>query len=232
MIVTNPKNILIADDDLLFRLMMHDALKDTGHFVSSTRDGLEAICEIKKKAVDLLILDLEMPQMSGFEVMKSIKSSSFQVPKIFVVTGAYSPASVMKIVKDLGAVGILQKGFTPEQLIFRVNRILYPVENNILRRRVPVSIPVTYSFASGSGVGSFANLSEGGAFLRTHEVFSIGEPIELEFILPGSASRLRIKGEIRWSTDQIGKNINFGGYGIMFSELDACIVEQLREYVR
>lgn len=232
MITTNPKNILIADDDLLVRLTMRDTLEDAGHCVSSAMDGVEAISEIGKKAVDLLILDLEIPQMSCFEVMELIRQSSLPKPKVLVITGANIPARVIGTVKDLGAMGILIKGFTPEQLIFRVNRILYSMESNMSRLRAPVSMPVTYSFGNRSGAGFFANLSEGGAFLRTHESLSIGDTIELEFNLPCSKSEIRIKGNIRWSTAQIGANINFGGYGIMFSEIQDWVKAEIHNYVQ
>lgn len=81
-----PKTILIADDNPNIRQTLKDILVEKGHLVELAKDGLEALTCVKEKSVDLLILDLIMPERSGMEILTSVKSISPHT-KIIIYTG-------------------------------------------------------------------------------------------------------------------------------------------------
>ncbi len=66
--------ILVVDDSQLFRQMTAGLLRQQGHDVSTAPDGLSAIAHIQKAHPDLVILDVVMPNMSGFEVCRRLKA--------------------------------------------------------------------------------------------------------------------------------------------------------------
>ena len=68
------KKILIVDDDRMSITMIRFALKEQGYDVLTAEDGLQALDVVKESQVDLIILDVQMPNMSGFEFMNELKS--------------------------------------------------------------------------------------------------------------------------------------------------------------
>lgn len=70
----NGKKIVLAEDDELIRTAYFDALTRAGYEVSLTKNGQEALLEIKKVKPDLILLDIIMPLIDGFEVLEEIKS--------------------------------------------------------------------------------------------------------------------------------------------------------------
>src|SRR3990170_613048 len=129
MITEDSKNILVADDSVFFRTKLSDIIIEAGHRVRFAKDGREVINEIKidTDGVDLLILDLQMPDIDGFGVLKWIRESGRhgRFP-VLAVTGVYEPGDVLERLKDLGVNGLMSKASTPEQIIFRINRVLFP----------------------------------------------------------------------------------------------------------
>ncbi len=236
MITRNPKNILVADDSIFFRTKLSDILMEAGHQVRFANDGHDVIAELKKDhdAVDLLILDLQMPNIDGFGVLKWIKESGLKgPPPVLVVTGVYEPAYVTEELKYLGASGLITKGFTPEQVVFRVNRLLYADKTDSAspRERVPVSVPVDFMLREATSTGFLLNISETGAFLHTKEDVLTGAYMRLKFILPGIDHLFDVRAVVQWSTNDISKKTLFGGFGVMFTAITDEERALLRDFV-
>jgi CheY-like chemotaxis protein len=81
------KKILIADDDAEMREEISEILKDEGYEVSTVGDGKAVLKIIKTEMFDLLLLDLKMPVMTGFEVLKSLNAKQIKI-KTIVLTGS------------------------------------------------------------------------------------------------------------------------------------------------
>jgi CheY-like chemotaxis protein len=84
-----PKNrILIVDDDSSVRAMVAMLLAGNGYEVSSAKDGFDALLQMKAKIPELIVSDLNMPQMSGFEFLSVVRR---RFPQILVIamSGAY-----------------------------------------------------------------------------------------------------------------------------------------------
>ncbi len=123
--IFNPeKNILIAEDDRSIRELLRDILHDENYNVSTAEDGREAIEKVKSETPDLVILDVKMPGIDGYEVCKRIREDSRlkKVPVIFL--------TVMKNTSDrikghkLGVDDYITKPVEPEEFIARVKSVL------------------------------------------------------------------------------------------------------------
>ncbi|HEY4707190.1 MAG TPA: response regulator [Thermodesulfobacteriota bacterium] len=232
MITKDSKRILVADDSIFFRTKLSDILVEAGHKVKFAKDGRELIREISIDAggIDLLMLDLQMPDIDGFGVLGWINENGLRGRfPVLVITGVYEPGDIMERLRGLGANGLMTKGLTPEQIIFRVNRLLFPekVAQGQPRIRVPVSLPVDFTLGDITRTGFLLNLSETGAFLNTKAELLTGAMVRLMFQLPGAPSVLDVKGIVKWSTSEVATKTLFGGYGLMFtsvSEGDIAIV--------
>lgn len=221
MITKEPKNILVADDSLFFRVKLSDILAEAGHRVKSARNGREVITElaIDRDGTDLLILDLQMPEIDGFGVLKWMNENGLNKKfPVLAVTGIYEASDVIEKLKKLGATGLMTKAFTPEQIVYRVNSALFPDKNARAwpRDRVPVSAPVDFTMAGAQNTGFLLNISETGVFLHTKVFILTGAVLGLKFSLPGIDRVFNIRGAVRWSTNDVSDKTLFSGYGIMF----------------
>lgn len=236
MITKDSKNILVADDSVFFRTKLSDILIEAGHKVRFAKDGRELISEIRidSSGIDLLVLDLQMPDIDGFGVLNWISQNGLKGKfPVLVITGVYEPGEIMERLQNLGASGLMTKGLTPEQIIFRVNRILFPdkVAQGHPRTRVPVSVPVDYILGDVTRTGFLLNVSETGTFLHTKAELLIGAMVRLKFTIPGVSRVLDIKAIVKWSTSEVASKTLFGGYGLMYAAISDEDLSALRAYI-
>ncbi len=85
-----PKRLLVVDDDTIFRHMLIEILESEGYEITPARDGKEGLENFKKGTFDLVITDIRMPRMNGFQLAQEIKSLTHNIPIIFV-SGWYDP---------------------------------------------------------------------------------------------------------------------------------------------
>ena len=116
--------ILVAEDDADLRGVLTTSLTRSGHHVVQARDGAEALAALEREHVDLMVLDLWMPNVDGFEVlerMTSIEGAS-QIP-VVVVTGSDRTGSEVRALR-LGANVYLTKPIEASALTEQVTRLL------------------------------------------------------------------------------------------------------------
>jgi CheY-like chemotaxis protein len=80
-------NILIVDDYIINRIILKEIIEETGYTVFEASNGKEALDMLHDTKIDLVLMDIEMPVMNGFEATKEIKSSKNQVIKKTKVIG-------------------------------------------------------------------------------------------------------------------------------------------------
>lgn len=81
------KKVLIAEDDEIFQEIYKTALEEWGYKVITASDGQMALTLLQKEKPELAIIDIELPVMTGFQVMKAIKSSdNKKTPKIIAIS--------------------------------------------------------------------------------------------------------------------------------------------------
>ena len=115
-------SILIVDDDPQIRRKFRMLLEKAGHSVTEAGNGRQAWRILEDQIFDLLVLDLSMPEMDGFELM-SAAHLRFPQAKILIVSG-YLNRTLLKIAGRLGATATLNKKHAPERLRSTVRRLL------------------------------------------------------------------------------------------------------------
>jgi len=118
--------VLMADDTAFFRSLMSDLLARQGFKVKTAADGQEAM-EIFQASPDsfiLLLLDLQMPRLSGFGVLEELKNMNRPLPPIIVMTGVHDSHEDIHIVRQMGASGFLDKSLDPSVAVERIKMVL------------------------------------------------------------------------------------------------------------
>lgn len=110
--------ILIVEDEILINQLIHDGLTSAGHVCESALDGAQALEMLKEKKYDLIILDVMLPKITGFEVIKHIKDT----PVIFVTAKNRLDDRLTGL--DLGAEDYIVKPFEMPELLARVRVVL------------------------------------------------------------------------------------------------------------
>jgi len=120
-------HILVCDDAPFFRTMLTEILTDAGYKVEAASNGEEALQKITSSRPRLLILDLQMPGMDGFEVIRIIRSGTETADlPVLAVSAVYTDSSDMIELEDAGADDYIGKQFKPEHLLRRVEKFLGP----------------------------------------------------------------------------------------------------------
>ena len=116
--------ILIADDEARIRRLVSDFLKRDGHTIVEAADGKEAlnILENRRPGLDMAILDVMMPGMDGFEVLREIRRTS-RVPVLMLTARGEAEDRIEGL--EIGADDYLPKPFLPKELLLRVGAILH-----------------------------------------------------------------------------------------------------------
>ena len=117
-------DLLVVDDNRVNRLLLGRALEQLGHAVSFAENGREALEALRKRAVDLVLLDIEMPEMDGYQVLEALAAD----PRLRDV-----PVVMMSSVEEVDSVArCIQMG--AEDYLFK------PVNPVLLRARVGASL--------------------------------------------------------------------------------------------
>jgi DNA-binding response OmpR family regulator len=116
--------VLVVDDDRLLREQTARAMREAGHEVLTASNGVEALSLVLGESVDLVLTDVNMPTMDGWQLLRLIRARPklAQVPVIFL-TRLTSDTERLKAY-ELGVDDFVDKPFTREDLLPRVGRLL------------------------------------------------------------------------------------------------------------
>jgi CheY-like chemotaxis protein len=116
------KKIVVADDELRIRMLYEEVLSESGYEVYSAKDGKEAWEFYQQHQPDLVILDVKMPEMHGFDVLEKIRGLNPDVP--ILICSAYPKLGNDPYVITMGVVGFINKPISIETLREEVARAL------------------------------------------------------------------------------------------------------------
>lgn len=114
--------ILICDDEDALRTILSSELAGAGYEVATAADGEEGVTEIKNRKFDLVLLDIKMPKMDGFEVLKYIKKEHPGV-KVIMLTGFADLKNAIES-KKYGAEDFVSKPYDLVDLLTTIERVL------------------------------------------------------------------------------------------------------------
>src|SRR5262245_42425601 len=140
---TQPATILIVDDDPQIREVVRYALGREGYRTLEARNGAEALAVFDRGGVDLVVLDILMPEMDGTEVCRGLRVRS-RVPIIFLTSKDDEVDRIVGL--ELGGDDYVTKPFSPRELVARVRAVL---------RRAP-AVTVAPGAAAASAASSSA----------------------------------------------------------------------------
>ena len=115
-------NIMIVEDDTNQRKLMATVLEQYGYNVIQAVDGIDALDMLDKKHIDLIILDIMMPRMDGFEFTETLRQSGCNLP-ILMVTAKQSPVDKRKGF-IIGTDDYMTKPVDEEEMVLRVGALL------------------------------------------------------------------------------------------------------------
>jgi len=119
----NGKQILIIDDSNTALLLMEYALKEAGYGAIVASSVKEGITEINRKKPDLILLDLSMPDMSGYDFLKMKETLNIEDVPVIVVS-AYDSAESVEMTRRLGAADFIAKPIRLDDLMDRIKAVL------------------------------------------------------------------------------------------------------------
>lgn len=116
--------ILVADDSELILRMATDLLTEAGYQVITAGDGASALRRAEEEHPDVVVLDLLMPRMTGFDVLREIKRNErLRRTPVLVMSGVYKE-DVVSHLGQMGAAGFMDKDLIADTLVFRVRTLL------------------------------------------------------------------------------------------------------------
>ena len=129
--------VLVADDEIHTTVMLERIFEREGYHVQSVNDGVSALETARRIVPDLILLDIQMPGMSGFDVLRGLRDnkSTASIPTILVTAKARKPSDVAHGL-NLGADDYIYKPFDPRELVARAESKMKArqLEENLQRR--------------------------------------------------------------------------------------------------
>ncbi|MEZ5408600.1 MAG: response regulator transcription factor [Acidimicrobiales bacterium] len=116
------EHLLIVDDEGNLRSMLSAALRHHGFTVTEAEDGRQALEQVAKEHPDLLVLDVMLPELDGFEVCRRLRSDGDHTPVLFLTARDGTEDKVRGL--TLGGDDYLQKPFSLDELVARAQAVL------------------------------------------------------------------------------------------------------------
>lgn len=137
-------SILVAEDDPNILTGLIDILESEGYRVTTAVDGEEAVHQLKLKSFDLVLLDIMMPEISGYDVCKQIRSKDEDTPIIMLTAKSEEIDKVVGL--KLGADDYISKPFGVHELLARIQAVLRRCRRNNGQQTNNPDIPGIFPF--------------------------------------------------------------------------------------
>ena len=134
--------ILVAEDDRGTRRLMEDVLFDAGYEPVTVSNGQEALDVLEQKHIDLLLLDVMMPRMDGFELLRQLRSCGYELPVMMVTAKQTMPDKKQGL--RLGADDYMVKPVDEEEMLLRIAALLRRAQAVTERKLVIGSTTLLY----------------------------------------------------------------------------------------
>ena len=116
--------ILVVDDQPALAHMMADLLADAGYATRTAENGREALAEVQAAPPDLLLLDVQMPELDGFEVASMLKVDPVTAAIPIIMVSAHEGRGARLVGLESGAEDYLSKPVDPAELIAKIRNLL------------------------------------------------------------------------------------------------------------
>lgn len=177
-VATSPAGrVLIVDDEAEVRSDLARALADQGFDTATADDGEQALQKLESWSPDVIITDLVMPRLDGFELMRTLRGRGEVIPAI-VLTGFGSIEKALSVIRDLDAYWFLEKPVKLNALYSLLNRAIQ--HNRLLRETAALKRDLAWRGALGRLTGRSRAMQKVFSMIRqaapsTVSIFLIGE---------------------------------------------------------
>ncbi len=171
------KKILLLEDDTLLAQTLHELLESEGYDVTLATSGNAAIDESYENNFDLYVFDINVPDISGLELLQNLREADDKTQTIFI-SALVDLNSIAKAF-EVGAEDYLKKPFFPEELLIRVNAKLATDNSTIKYKDIDYN-PQTKLLKKGGHVISLGETQE-----RLFDIFmqNIGQVLDKDILL-------------------------------------------------
>jgi DNA-binding response OmpR family regulator len=197
--------LLVVDDEEDVRLLISRILAEKGYDVLEARNGEDALEKLAEHHIDLMVLDLMMPEVDGWEVLRRLRSLP-DAPAVVIVTALGDYAALSRGIRE-GASAYIIKPFRFNELIATCQGVLAsqaekqtPAEERrrASRRTLMAQVSVLTREKSPIALGELVDVSEDGAQVRLGMALEAGTTVSLAFHVPAGGSALTLEGRVRW----------------------------------
>ncbi len=222
------KTVLIADDTAFVRDRFRTALEGAGHKALTVRTGQELLATLQdpKQRVDLVVLDLRLPQSRGLDLVRSVRRAVPEGPPIVVFSGTIANADEVKSLSGCGVAGYVNEYTGVGHIMPALAPHLFPDHYN--RRsspRVVIGVPITYRVGNAISTSLTLNVSHGGVAVRTTNPLDVASVVRLRFRVPGGKKEIDAEARVAWSDRRVGM-------GLQFTSIDPASQAMIDDYIQ
>lgn len=139
-------NILLLEDDFDYKNSIKEYLEALNYAVDDFDNGSEAYDAIYEKNYHLLILDIRVPGLSGYEIVKNLRESKNNIPVIFITS--LTDINNLSMGYELGCNDYIKKPFSPKELKYRVEQLIKSFYFTLNENRVKINDEFSYDIST------------------------------------------------------------------------------------
>jgi two-component system chemotaxis response regulator CheY len=222
------KTVLVADDTAFVRDRFRVAIEGAGHKALTAQNGTELLGCVRtgKAEIDLIVLDLRLPQGNGVAMLRAIRKMDQEVPPVMVFSGTIKSADEVRELGTLGVIGYVNEYMATQHIVPALVPHLFPDSSN--RRsspRVTLGIPVAYRFGNTIAAALTLNISRGGLAIRTTSLLAVGTPVKVRFRVSTAKNDIEAEAVIAWTDRRVGM-------GLQFTKLSVADQAHIDDYIQ
>jgi CheY-like chemotaxis protein/Tfp pilus assembly protein PilZ len=186
--------VVVVDDDEHYRAMAAEPFLRRGDQVRSTADGLEALSMCLQDPPDVILSDVQMPRMDGWQLLRMIRArpSLASVPVVFLTSLNGDAERLLGY--QLGVDAYIPKPYNPEELLVRVHQIVRRARNSLTSPIARTTLRGELEHVGTASLLSFVEMEK-----KTGILLLVGERVARLFLREGRLMRAEVEGE-RWSS--------------------------------
>jgi CheY-like chemotaxis protein len=224
-----PLCILLVDDSKFFLELEKQFLRNTPTTILTACSAAEAISLAKEHRPSLVFMDIDMPEMNGFDGCRAFMADRDLRDIPVVLIGGDAPATDEAAARSAGAADYLSKPLDRRHFLAVGHRFLVSIDRREPRRNC--QLIVDYTCRGRRLMGRCIDISSGGMFLETQPTAQAGESLMLKFSLPDEQKTpIEVQGRIAW-VNTTGAIIKVGfplGYGVESIDIADSVGADLR----
>ncbi len=139
--------ILLLEDEIDYKETIHEYLESLGYHVDSFENGDEALDAIHFRSYHLLLLDIRVPGVNGYDIVKTIRASGDETPVIFITS--LTDIDNLSIGYELGCNDYIRKPFASKELKYRIEQVLKLFYFHTNREEIVLAGGYRYDLKSG-----------------------------------------------------------------------------------